>query len=157
MINFYNRFIKNAAAILKPLYEAQGKSKPQEPLDWSDVMTEAFSSSKTALVNATMLTHPAHGAPIALTSVPQTLQSVLSWSSYPTGRGNPWPSSANNFAQLKRNIAPSTGNFLDYIWQLNILGTFWRADVLPCSLTTNLLSAQCRNCQIHGRHASKDI
>ncbi|GFR69708.1 transposon Ty3-G Gag-Pol polyprotein [Elysia marginata] len=68
MINFYNRFIRNAAAILKPLYEAQGKSKPQEPLDWSDVMTEAFSSSKTALVNATMLTHPAHGAPIALTS-----------------------------------------------------------------------------------------
>ncbi|GFS27769.1 Pol polyprotein [Elysia marginata] len=68
MINFYNRFIKNAFAILKPLYEAQGKSKPQEPLDWSDVMTEAFSSSKTALVNATMLTHPAHGAPIALTS-----------------------------------------------------------------------------------------
>ncbi|GFS27955.1 Pol polyprotein [Elysia marginata] len=68
MINFYNRFIKNAAAILKPLYEAQGKSKPQEPLDWLDVMTEAFSSSKTALVNATMLTHPAHGARIALTS-----------------------------------------------------------------------------------------
>ncbi|GFR63504.1 Pol polyprotein [Elysia marginata] len=68
MINFYNRFIQNAATILKPLYEAQGKSKPQEPLDWSDVMTEAFSSSKTALVNATMLTHPAHGAPIALTS-----------------------------------------------------------------------------------------
>ncbi|GFS13733.1 Pol polyprotein [Elysia marginata] len=31
-------------------------------------MTEAFSSSKTALVNATMLIHPAHGAPIALTS-----------------------------------------------------------------------------------------
>ncbi|GFR76397.1 Pol polyprotein [Elysia marginata] len=31
-------------------------------------MTEAFSWSKTALVNATMLTHPAHGAPIALTS-----------------------------------------------------------------------------------------
>ncbi|GFR88193.1 Pol polyprotein [Elysia marginata] len=66
MINFYNRFIKNAAAILKPLYEAQGKSKPQEPLDWSDVMTEAFSPSKTALVN--VLTHPAHGARIALTS-----------------------------------------------------------------------------------------
>ncbi|GFR69525.1 Pol polyprotein [Elysia marginata] len=39
-----------------------------EPLDWSDVMTEAFSSSKTALVNVTMLTDPAHGAPIALTS-----------------------------------------------------------------------------------------
>ncbi|GFR74030.1 polyprotein [Elysia marginata] len=47
---------------------AQVKSKPQEPLDWSDVMTEAFSSSKTALVNATMLTHPVHGAPIALIS-----------------------------------------------------------------------------------------
>ncbi|GFR97974.1 Pol polyprotein [Elysia marginata] len=31
-------------------------------------MIEAFSSRKTALVNATMLTHPAHGAPIALTS-----------------------------------------------------------------------------------------
>lgn len=68
MMNFYNRFIPQSAAILRPLYSALKSTKPRHSLTWSDAMNEAFTSSKSALANATLLTHPCPNAPIALTT-----------------------------------------------------------------------------------------
>lgn len=52
----------------KALYQAlTGKPCPKT-LEWSDTMTEAFSKTKDALANATMLHHPVQDAPTALTS-----------------------------------------------------------------------------------------
>lgn len=68
MINFYHRFIPNAAALLQPLHSALKKSKPRHAINWTHDMDNAFRSSKAALVSATMLNHPIPGVPISLTS-----------------------------------------------------------------------------------------
>ena len=66
MINFYNRFIPNAAQIMKPLYEATANAKKQ--LQWNDEMTKAFSEAKAALTRTTLLRHPRPGAEIAIST-----------------------------------------------------------------------------------------
>ena len=60
MINFYNRFIPNAARIMKPLYEATANRKKQ--MEWNDEMVKAFTEAKTTLAATTMLRHPRPGA-----------------------------------------------------------------------------------------------
>ena len=79
MINFYHRFIPHAAALLRPLYSALKKSKPHQIIDWRNDMCESFTSSKTALADATMLSHPKPGASISLTSdaSDQAVEAVL--------------------------------------------------------------------------------
>ena len=66
MINFYNRFIPNAAKIMKPLYEATTKKKKQ--LEWNDEMKTAFSKAKSALAKTTLLRHLRPGAEIAMSA-----------------------------------------------------------------------------------------
>ena len=65
MVNFYYRFIPAAARIMQPLYSALA-SKPKI-LEWSDTMVQAFQDTKTALAEATMLTHSRRSAPTSLT------------------------------------------------------------------------------------------
>ena len=65
MVNFYRRFIPNAAKIMQPLFVALA-GKPKD-LQWNDAMVNAFQDSKTALADATMLTHPRRNAPTSLT------------------------------------------------------------------------------------------
>ena len=58
MLNFYHRFVPNAANLLHPLHNALkcvGKS-----LTWTEAMTNAFPAAKTALAVATLLVHPKH-------------------------------------------------------------------------------------------------
>ena len=66
LINFYGRFVPQAAAHLAPLHNAMA-GKPQE-LSWSDDCDRAFEAAKTALVNATTLSYPVPGCPISLTT-----------------------------------------------------------------------------------------
>ena len=85
MVNFYNRFIPNAAKIMKPLYEAtmaencrkqkNGKERActelktsKKLIEWNDEMRKAFLEAKTALAKATILRHPRPGAEIALST-----------------------------------------------------------------------------------------
>ncbi|KAK3735900.1 hypothetical protein RRG08_041086 [Elysia crispata] len=63
-----HRFIPHAAALLRPLYSSLKKSKPHQIIDWTNDMCESFTSSKAALADATMLSHPKPGASISLTS-----------------------------------------------------------------------------------------
>lgn len=66
MVNFYHRFIPAAAQLMSLLFEAlSGKSKT---LVWNEAMGKAFEDTKKALVTATLLAHPRHGAPISLTT-----------------------------------------------------------------------------------------
>ncbi len=65
MINFYHRFVPSAAAVMQPLFNAtKGKTKL---VKWTQDMETAFSKSKEALANATMLVHPRHDAQTSLT------------------------------------------------------------------------------------------
>ena len=65
MVNFYHRFVPSAANIMQPLYcTVSGKGKL---VTWTPSMESAFDQSKDALAEATMLVHPHHDAPTALT------------------------------------------------------------------------------------------
>ena len=67
MVNFYNRFMPQATATMRPLFQVLvGKTKPTT-LMWTDPMLSAFKRTKTSLASATMLTHPRSDAEKALT------------------------------------------------------------------------------------------
>ena len=66
MINYYRRFIPRAAHHLYPLFEAL-KDKPKT-LNWTTACQSAFEAIKEALSSATLLHHPRHGAPLAVTT-----------------------------------------------------------------------------------------
>ena len=67
MVNFYHRFLRNAATTMRPLYQSlSGKPAPSQPVNWTDEMVASFEASKAALANATMLVHPRLDAPLSL-------------------------------------------------------------------------------------------
>ncbi len=69
MINFYNRFIKNAAYILKPLYDMlQGKRSARQLINWTQFAENAFEKAKEELAKATILAHPKPNAEINVTT-----------------------------------------------------------------------------------------
>ena len=64
MINFHQRFLRNAARVLAPLtitLRGPGKS-----LHWSPVLDSAFHSAKLLLASVPVLTHPEPRAAISL-------------------------------------------------------------------------------------------
>ena len=67
MINFYRKFIKNAAQVLAPLTDAlKGHKGSKRTLIWSPEMTSAFSSAKALLSYLPTLVHPVPKAPISV-------------------------------------------------------------------------------------------
>lgn len=66
MINFYFRFIPEAARIMSPIYDALA-GKPSK-LTWNDRLCLAFTEAKSALASATLLHHPLPEAPTAVTT-----------------------------------------------------------------------------------------
>ena len=64
LINFYHRFIPHCAHVLRPLHAClttRGKT-----IQWTPAATTAFSAIKTALSQATLLSHPHPDAPLAV-------------------------------------------------------------------------------------------
>ena len=68
MINFYNRFMPHVSLIMKPLFAAVAGKKGKDLVEWDPQTTKAFTDTKSALANATLLHHPEHNADIALTT-----------------------------------------------------------------------------------------
>lgn len=68
MVNFYNRFIPQAAHLMHPLYEALKGKRGNQEVDWTPERVRAFDSAKKALAGAAMLAHPSPAAPVALTT-----------------------------------------------------------------------------------------
>lgn len=68
MVTFYHRFIRQAANIMRPLYEALKDKTPKQDIDWTAERDKAFCDTKAALCGAAMLAHPCPGAPVALTT-----------------------------------------------------------------------------------------
>ncbi len=67
MINYYRRFIRGAAAILKPLTDAtRGKGGRSTRLAWGAEMAAALVAAKSALADAAVLAHPMPGAEISI-------------------------------------------------------------------------------------------
>jgi cleavage and polyadenylation specificity factor subunit 1 len=68
MLNFYRRFITQAASIQAPLHAALADTeiKRSQPVDWTPTMVHAFEDCKASLSRATLLTHPDPSAMLAL-------------------------------------------------------------------------------------------
>ena len=66
MVNYYRRFIKNAAHHLFHLFNLL-KEKPKT-LPWNADAQKSFEAIKKALADAALLHHPKSGAPLALTT-----------------------------------------------------------------------------------------
>ena len=66
MINYYRRFLPNAAHHLTPLFDLL-KGKPKS-ISWTPAQQKGFESIKDALATAALLKHPIPNAPLALTT-----------------------------------------------------------------------------------------
>lgn len=68
LINFYRRFVKNAAAAQAPLHSlTEGAVKrDKRPIKWNPETEHAFTECKRQLSEATLLVHPLEGAPLLL-------------------------------------------------------------------------------------------
>ena len=65
LVNFYHRFIPNAARILQPLHQLLQATKDAK-LRWSDEAISAFEASKQALASASLLSYPKPDAPTSI-------------------------------------------------------------------------------------------
>jgi cleavage and polyadenylation specificity factor subunit 1 len=66
-VNFYRRFVPQAARILRPLTEALKGGRPlKSAVDWTAGMEVAFTAAKEALAHTTVLAHPSQGAEMSL-------------------------------------------------------------------------------------------
>ena len=69
MINFYRRFLKNAAATLDPLNKMLSPFKSSKRLlVWDRQSEAAFENAKTQLAELSLLSYPIHGAPTILST-----------------------------------------------------------------------------------------
>ncbi len=67
LLNFYRRFLPDAAAFLKPLTDSlRGSKSTQEAVTWSPELEASFEAAKRALSRATWLEHPDPSAALAL-------------------------------------------------------------------------------------------
>ena len=68
MLNFYRRFISQAARIQAPPHAALAgpKIKGSQPVDWKPTMVHAFEDCKASLPRATLLAHPDPSAMLVL-------------------------------------------------------------------------------------------
>ena len=85
LVNFYHRFIPNAASILQPLHQLLQPIKHGSiKLCWTDEATSAFEAAKQALASATLLSYPKPNAPTSImcdasdTAVGAVLQQSIS-------------------------------------------------------------------------------
>ena len=67
MVNYYRRFIPQAAQLVRPLTDMlAGKPKYSSAFPWTDATESAFAAAKSAIASAVMLTHPIPSAPLNL-------------------------------------------------------------------------------------------
>lgn len=68
MINFYRRFVKNAAELQAPLNNllAGPKMKGSMPIEWNQELLDVFEHCKRSLSDAVMLVHPVPNTELAL-------------------------------------------------------------------------------------------
>ena len=86
LINYYHKFIPNAARIMAPIYATIGSRRI---FSWSDQQTKAFNKAKKALSDAVLLSHPVHGAELCLktdasdTAIGSVLEQIVNGASQP--------------------------------------------------------------------------
>jgi len=68
-VNFYRRFIRNAAELQAPLYDLAAKIRKRDgPLSWTDETRKVFEACRTALADTAELAHPLPNVPLRLST-----------------------------------------------------------------------------------------
>ncbi|GFT50352.1 retrovirus-related Pol polyprotein from transposon opus [Nephila pilipes] len=68
MINFYRRYLKNAAKTQAPLHDLQKKAKKKDrrKIPWTESTIKIFEQCKSDLAKAALLSYPKSGLPLSL-------------------------------------------------------------------------------------------
>jgi len=67
MLNFYRRFLPEAAKTLAPLNDLlRDNARGKTPVEWSPKAQKAFDASRESLVKTALLAHPRGNVKIAL-------------------------------------------------------------------------------------------
>ena len=67
MLNYYQRFVPKLASVLTPLHSAVAAAGKSKSITWDPACDAAFTASKEALAQATLLHHPSPFSETALT------------------------------------------------------------------------------------------
>ena len=80
LVNFYRRFLPSCAAIMHPLNQLLTHPKDKSAhIEWTEEALSAFSKTKEALADATLLTHPKLNAPTCLRQRSRGSTSAVHW------------------------------------------------------------------------------
>ena len=150
MVNFYRRFIKGAAGVLKPLTDAlRGASGKAAP------MLEAFEGSKKQMVQATHFAHLGKKARLALyvdvsgTHVGAALQQEVSAGSLqPLGFFSRKLNTAEQkYSAFDRELLAVYAAIRHFKWAI-------KEDACTCSQTTSRSPSPCTGSLMSGQHVS---
>ena len=112
MINFYRRFIPNAAQAQAPLNDMLGNIiKGNSPVTWTDEARDAFRQCKEDLSRATLLAHPELNAPVALTC---DASNTMLGASLQQRIGVNW----EPLAFFSTKLSPTQRNYSTFDWEL---------------------------------------
>lgn len=139
MINFYKRFIPDAAnhqAILHELHKSQ-KKNDKGPLVWSKETRNAFKQCHDDLANATLLIHRLSNAPMSLTVDASDSAMGAVVEQFQNGMWKPLSFFLANLLQLKPNIVPMAENSFRFNQRSSIFVLCWKANYLKFLRTTN--------------------
>ena len=136
MIHFYHRFVPHVAEILVPMHGALAGRKRLASLVWTPEVDNAFTASKNALADATLLIHPVEDAPTSRT----VDASIVAIGGVIEQRTNdvwrPLGFSAGNCKPRKRpNTRRLIVNCLRHTLPYDISVTFSKAAISPYTLT----------------------
>ena len=126
LINFYHRFLPHGAQVLQPLHTLFTQSRDNLELQWCDETITAFDRAKTALAEATLLSHPVPGAPTAIMAdASDTAMGAVLRRWYMTS-GSLSLILLLNCPPLSVGIVHLTGSFWQYTELFSIFGILWR-------------------------------
>jgi hypothetical protein len=137
MLNFYRRFVPNAATTQAPLHDtlAGPRIKGSHPTAWTPDLRRAFKECKASLSRTALLAHPNPSAPFALVTDASTsaMGAVLQQRVH-----NAW----QPLAFFSKKLNPAQQKYSSYDRELltvyEAVKTCWRHDTSPSSPTTSL-------------------
>ena len=110
MINFYHRFIPQAACYLKPLYSVTS-GRSNSTTEWTSELSSAFQNAKDALAQATVLSHPVANAHTCIAVDASEIASEVFYNNRLKDFGSHWHFSAVNSERLRSNTALMTASY----------------------------------------------
>lgn len=114
ILNFYRRFIRNAARsqVLLNAYLVGARKNDKRPIVWTEESERALFESKNQLANVSLLAHPLESASLALQKDASDTSMGAVLEQFCDGRWEPLAFTRRNHHHLKRNIVRMIASYL---------------------------------------------